>query len=164
MIYRILKETFYSGGIHLWWNPVKKGLRVPIITKDLYNRAQAKLKTVEKGKWGRKEFFFNKILKCAECGSGVSETEHINRHGKKYTYYKCNKYGGTRTCHCKYIREEKLFEEVAKIIVNVKAEHLRLNRRIKEDLIKINRYRPLDEPIDIEEFLVGVLRKVCKTP
>lgn len=161
MIYRILKETFYSGEF-VYGGIQYKGLHEPIIPKDLYDKAQEKLKTCDKGKWGRKEFFFNKILKCAECGSGVSGTTHINRHGKEYTYYKCNKYGGTRTCHCKYIREEKLFEEVAKLIVDVKEEHLRLNRRIEEDLTKINRYRPPDEPIDIEEFLVGILRDGSK--
>ena len=135
-----------------------QGIHKPIITKELFDKAQANLKTCKKGKWGRKDFFFNKILKCAECGSGVSGTAHINRHGKEYTYYKCNKYGGTRKCQCKYIREEKLFDEVAKIVVAVKAEHLRLNRRIKEDLDKINRYRSVDNPITIQEYLVGILK------
>ncbi len=107
-------------------------------------------------------FLFNKILKCAECGSGVSGTTHINRHGTKYTYYKCNKYGGTKTCQCKYIREEKLFEEVAKIITRVKAEHLRLNRRIEEDLGKINRYQSNDNPVTIQEYLVGILKSGSK--
>lgn len=161
MMYRILKETFYYGEF-VYGGIEYKGLHEPIITKDLYDKAQEKLKTCDKGKWGRKEFFFNKILKCAECGSGVSGTTHMNRHGKFYTYYKCNKYGGTRNCHSKYIREEKLFEEVAKLIVDVKEEHLRLNRRIEEDVAMINRYRPDDEPIGIEEFLVGILRDGSK--
>ncbi len=161
LTYKILKEKFYYGEFG-YGGLVYQGTHKPIITKELYDLVQANLKTCEKGKWGRKDFFFNKILKCAECGSGVSGTTHTNRHGTQYTYYKCNKYGGTKTCKCKYIREEKLFEEVAKIITEVKAEHLRLNRRIKEDLDKINRYQSAEKPITLQEFLVGILRDGSK--
>lgn len=157
LTYKILKERFYYGEFD-YAGTIYQGTHKPIITKKLYDYVQANLKTCEKGKWGRKDFFFNKILKCAECGSGISGTTHVNRHGTQYTYYKCNKYGGTRTCKCKYIREEKLFDEVAKIVVAVKAEYLRLNRRIKEDLEKINRYRAVDNPIAIQEYLVGILK------
>ena len=157
LTYKILKETFYYGEFS-YGRLVYQGTHKPIITKELYEKVKENLKTCEKGKWGRKEFFFNKVLKCAECGSGVSGTTHINRHSTQYTYYKCNKYGSTRTCKCKYIREEKLFDEVAKIVVAVKAEHLRLNRRIKEDLDKINRYRAVENPITIQEYLVGILK------
>lgn len=160
-IYRILRDPFYYGEF-LYARKTYKGAHKPLITKEIFEKVQENLKTCEKGKWGRKEFFFNKILKCAECGSGVSGTEHINRHGKRYVYYKCNKYGGTRKCRCKYIREEALFEEVAKIVSEVKEEHLRLNRRISEDLQKINRYRSDDNPIGIQEFLVGILKDGSK--
>jgi site-specific DNA recombinase len=154
-IFSILKELFYSG-MFVYGGITYQGTHKPIITKELFDQAQANLKTSAKGQWGRKNFFFNKILKCAECGSGVSGTEHVNRHGKKYIYYKCNKYGGTKKCHCKYIREEKLFKEVAKIIVDVKEEHLRMNRRIQEDLTMINRHHK-ENPITIHEHLISIL-------
>lgn len=160
-IYNILKEPFYYGEF-VYGGVRYDGSHKTIITKELFESAQEKLKTSDKGKWGRKEFFFNRILRCAECGSGVSGVEHINRHGKKYTYYRCNKYGGTKKCKSKYIREEKLFDEVAKIITKVKAEHLRLNRRITEDLGKINRYQSVDNPITLQDFLVGILRDGSK--
>jgi DNA invertase Pin-like site-specific DNA recombinase len=161
LVYKIIKEPFYYGEFS-YGGAIYQGTHKPIITKELFEQAQANLKTCEKGKWGRKDFLFNKILKCAECGSGVSGTTHINRHGTKYTYYKCNKYGGTKTCQCKYIREEKLFEEVAKIITRVKADHIRLNRRIEEDLDKVNRYRSEDNPVTIQEYLVGILESGSK--
>ncbi len=136
-----------------------QGNHKPLITKALFQNAQSKLRRTPKGKWGRKQFYFNKILKCAECGSGVSGTEHTNRHGKTYVYYKCNKYGGTRVCKCKYIREEDLFEQAATIIAKTKKRHIRLDRRIQEDLAKINRFRSEEDPLSIEEYLVGVFRE-----
>lgn len=159
-IYKILKEPFYYGEFS-YGGVTYQGNHKPIITKELFDKTQENLKTCEKGKWGRKEFYFNKILKCAECGSGVSGTVHTNRHGSRYTYYKCNKYGGTRTCSCKYIREEKLFEEVAKIIVDVKEEHLRMNRRIQADLQMINRYNK-EHPVSIQEHLISILKDGTK--
>lgn len=156
-VFRILKEPFYYG--EFMYGGVKyQGSHKPIITRELFDIAQSKIRTSSKGKWGRKDFFFNRILKCAECGSGVSGSDHINRHGKKYTYYKCNKYGGTKSCKSKYIREEKLFESVAKLITEAKAEHLRLDRRIEQELVKINRYRPENEPITIEQYIQGILK------
>lgn len=156
-IFKIIKEPFYYGEFD--YGGIRyKGTHKPIITKELFDLVQDKLqKYAVREKWGRKDFYFNRILKCAECGSGVSGTEHTNRHGTKYIYYKCNKYGGTKKCSCKYIREEKLFEEVAKIIVDVKEEHLRMNRRIKEDLTMINRHHR-DNPITIQDHLISILK------
>jgi len=157
-IFNILQEPFYHGEF-VYGGIRYEGNHKPIITKELFLKAQSKLKRTAKGKWGRKQFYFNKILKCAECGSGISGTEHTNRHGKTYVYYKCNKYGGTKVCKCKYIREEVLFEEAAAIIAKTKEKHLRLNRRIKEDLAKINRFRAVEDPISIEEYLIGIFRE-----
>ncbi|MDD5026177.1 MAG: recombinase family protein [Candidatus Peribacteraceae bacterium] len=157
-IFNILQEPFYYGEF-VYGGVRYQGNHRPIISKELFLEAQSKLKRTAKGKWGRKQFYFNQILKCAECGSGVSGTEHTNRHGKTYMYYKCNKYGGTRVCKCKYIREEVLFEEAAAIIAKTKEKHLRLDRRINEDLAKINRFRPEEDPISIEEYLIGIFRE-----
>jgi DNA invertase Pin-like site-specific DNA recombinase len=160
-IFNILQEPFYYGEF-VYGGIRYKGNHKPIISKELFNKTQSKLKRTPKGKWGRKNFYFNQILKCAECGSGISGTEHTNRHGKMYVYYKCNKYGGTRKCKCRYIREEALFEQAAGIIAKTKEKHLRLNRRIKEDLSKINRFRSEDNPISIEEYLVGIFKEGSK--
>ncbi|MAE38031.1 MAG: hypothetical protein CL969_00145 [Euryarchaeota archaeon] len=157
-IFNILQEPFYYGEF-VYGGIRYQGNHKPIISKELFTKVQGSLKRTAKGKWGRKNFYFNQVLKCAECGSGVSGTEHTNRHGKTYVYYKCNKYGGTRVCKCKYIREEALFEEAAAIIGKIKEKHLRLNRRIKEDLAKINRFRPENDPISIEEYLIGIFRE-----
>lgn len=160
MVFKILKEPYYYGEFE-YAGKTYAGSHKPIITKELYDTAQQKLQeaSVPKGKWGRKGFYFNKILKCGECGSGISGSEHINRHGTLYTYYKCNKYGGTKKCKCKYIREEKLVEQVTNIVLQQKADHIRLTRRLQEDINKINRYRPADQQIGVDEYIAGVLRE-----
>ena len=69
MIYRLLKNPYYYGefeypkGSGNWY----KGTYKPIITKELFEKAQKRLKIPPKGKWGRKQFYFNKIFKCGDC-------------------------------------------------------------------------------------------------
>ncbi|PIR53678.1 hypothetical protein COU75_04815 [Candidatus Peregrinibacteria bacterium CG10_big_fil_rev_8_21_14_0_10_42_8] len=88
-IFNILQEPFYYGEF-VYGGIRYQGNHKPVITKELFQKTQSKLRRTLKGKWGRKQFYFNQILKCAECCSGVSGTEHTNRHGKTYVYYKCN--------------------------------------------------------------------------
>ncbi len=138
MVYRLLKEPFYYGEF-LYGGAYYQGSHKPIISKEIFDLAQENLKTSEKGKWGRKEFYFSRLFKCGTCGSGVSGAEHINRHGKLYVYYKCNKYGGTRRCNEKYIREEKLIISISEIVDQFKDNHFRLQKSILHEVEKMNR-------------------------
>ena len=123
----------------------------------LFDKVQNNLKTVEKSKWGRKKFHFSKLMKCGVCGSSICGTEHINRHGKLYVYYRCTKTGHNFRCKEKYIREEKLIITISKILSKTKDQHIRLNQRLKEDLARINRFRT-DKPLCLQEYLEGTLR------
>ncbi len=141
MMYRLLKNPYYYGefeyptGSGNWY----KGSYKPIITKKLFSEAQERLKTSLKGKWGRKQFYFNEIFKCGNCGSGVSGETHINRHGKAYSYYRCNRYAGYGTCKEKYIREEKLIDEVASVVETIKEDSFHIHSKIEHEVEKINR-------------------------
>jgi site-specific DNA recombinase len=140
MIFRIFKDTYYYGEFEFpkgggnWY----KSNHEPIITKELFKKARKALKTSDKGKWGRKNFYFNHILKCGHCGSGISGESHINRHGKEYTYYKCNKHGGRKSCKSKYIREEKLVEQISILVDKVSLENIHLKRKIMHEVNKWN--------------------------
>ncbi len=62
----------------------------------------------------------------------------MNRHGKNYTYYRCNRYGGTKLCHEKYIREEELIESIAQLVDEFKAKELRIHKKITREVQKMN--------------------------
>lgn len=164
MVFRILKETFYYGefeyprGSGNWYN----GSHEKLITKEMYEVVRTKMKVPPKGRWGRKDFFFNKILKCGACGSGITGEEKTNRHGKHYVYYRCNKVKGKQACTEKYVREEVLCEKTAELVTSLKVEHYQLNKRISEDLQRINRYRPENSPLSSQEYIQGVLKDGTK--
>ena len=145
MIFRMFKETYYYGEFEYprksgnWY----KGSYQALITKEEFEKAQQLLKTSDKGVWGRKDFYFKRIFKCGACGSGISGEARINRHKKLYTYYKCNKYGGSRVCREKYIREEKLIESLAKIVDAIKEKHEALEQRLRNEVEKFNQLQKL---------------------
>lgn len=160
MTYRILKEPFYYGefefpkGSGNWY----KGLHTPLITKEEFDETQKKIKVVDKGVWGRKDFYFSRLLKCGHCGSGISGEDRINRWGKHYVYYKCNKYGGRKSCKSKYIREETLVTALSGIVNELKGEHFRLNIRINREVEKFNQIQP-DKQISTKDYIEFILRK-----
>ncbi len=163
MLYRIFKETFYYGdfeypeGSGSWF----KGSHEPIITKDIWQAANNRLKTFEKSKWGSKTFYYSKLFKCGTCGSGVCGEERINRHGKKYVYYKCTKYGGKNRCNEKYIREEKLIESISKMIEDNKEKDLLVSKKIEKEVIKINQIQKLTIGAEAKEITnIGYIQYV----
>lgn len=165
MIYKILGDTYYYGkfeyprGSGNWY----EGAYKPLITKKMYDLAQTKLIVSPKGKWGRKQFYFNKLFKCGVCGSGVCGESHINRHGKEYTYYKCNRYYGHGVCKERYITEAKLIEEVAKLVEQTHEGSFGVQKEVQREVDKINqmeimRYGDKARLMTVHEYLCFILK------
>lgn len=157
MTYRIFKETYYCGEFEYPKNSgnVYLGSHEPLVSKEDFLEANKKLKTSPKGKWGRKEFYFSRLFKCGSCGSGISGEDRINRHGKRYVYYKCNKYGGKNRCREKYIREEKLIESIAKLVDKLKDDHFRLSRRLEREVEKLNELQRINGGQQVKQLTSG---------
>jgi hypothetical protein len=140
MMYRMFKDQFYYGefeypeGSGNWY----KGDYETIITKELWQEANNRLKTYEKSKWGSKVFYYSKLFKCGSCGSGVCGEERTNRFGSKYVYYRCTKYGGKKRCSEKYIREEKLIESIARMIEENQGKDLLVSKKVLREVSKVN--------------------------
>lgn len=166
MTFRILRESFYCGEFEYpkksgnWY----RGSYPVIISKEEFDEAQKKIKVVDKGVWGRKSFYFSKLLKCGHCGSGISGEEQVNRWGKMYIYYKCNKHGGRKTCRSKYIREENLVKALSKIVDKLRSSRFRLNLRIEREVEKLNAMQKItnkDNPktISTREYIEFILKE-----
>jgi len=165
MTYRIFKETFYYGDFEFpegsgnWY----QGNHEPIITKELWESANKMIKTFERTKWGSKSFFFGKLFKCGGCQSGICGEDHVNRHGTKYTYYKCTKYGGKGKCDEKYIREEDLVGSIARLVDQFKTKQLKIHSKVIREVQKFNemqRQTMGDEAkeIDAQDYIQYILK------
>ena len=110
---RILKNTLYYG-MFMWNGEAHEGAHTPIITKKLFDQCQAVME--QRGKPQKKprmkQHPYRNLLKCAECGCSITSSIQ-----KGYLYYHCTK--KRETCGGKYVRAEKVDEEISSILQKV---------------------------------------------
>jgi len=145
-VYIILKSTFYYGefeypkGSGKWYT----GKHTPIITKDLYNRVQAKLTADYTLRSQNKEFAFTRMITCGLCGSGISADEKFKRQKNgnehRYVYYGCTKFNDKK-CPCGYIREEELIEQLAGILDTVSLDEIGMKEKIRAEVEAHNAFQ-----------------------
>lgn len=137
-IERILNEPFYYGA--MVWNDVlyPEAKHEPIITKELFDKAQS----VKRGKltpsYSKHNFQFKKMMKCGECNGTI--TAEIQ---KGIVYYHCNHYN---ECTQKpYTPESKIEEQllgVFNFFKNIKPEEAeRIKEKIKANHIQEIEYK-----------------------
>lgn len=141
-VYRIIENHFYYGmfeyprGSGNWY----KGKHEPLITKELFDQAQAQLKR-DNIQRENKEFAFTKLFTCGYCGSGISAEEKWKQlkdgtHAK-YIYYSCAR-SKDRNCKNKYIREEDLIKEMLKILDKVNINELGMRQKLEDEISRFN--------------------------
>lgn len=141
-VYRTLDNPFYYGvferplGSGNWYT----GKHTPLITKELFDKAQAQL-TRDKIVRETKEFAFTKLFTCGYCGSGISAEEKCKQlkggGANRYIYYGCTR-GKDRNCKNKYIREEDLITELLKILDKVSINELGMRQKLEEEIARFN--------------------------
>jgi DNA invertase Pin-like site-specific DNA recombinase len=141
-VYRVLENPFYYG---VFEYPVKSGnwytgKHEPIITQEIFEKAQAWLKR-DKIVRENKEFAFTKLFTCGYCGSGISAEEKYKQlkdgtHAR-YIYYSCSR-ARDRHCKNKYIREEELITELLKIIDQMNINELGMRQKLEDEIARFN--------------------------
>ena len=121
MIYRTLRNPFYHGVFKYpensdnWYT----GSHKPLITKELFDIVQDKLRVPRKLKWGSKGFAFSGTIKCAGCQGNITGEEKfkklISGEYKRHVYYHCNR-AKDYTCKEPFITEQDLYDELYRYI------------------------------------------------
>ncbi|KKS74782.1 MAG: Recombinase [Candidatus Gottesmanbacteria bacterium GW2011_GWC2_42_8] len=119
-IRNILANKFYVG-IFYHNGEIYEGTHKCFISKDLFRRAQERLKKLDRPRNKGHNFPFVGIARCKECGGAVTAEIHrkfyksTNRHAD-YIYYRCTKKFGQ--CSQKYISENNFEKQLRKIILD----------------------------------------------
>ncbi|MEX2515189.1 MAG: recombinase family protein [Candidatus Paceibacterota bacterium] len=147
-IYLILKNTFYYGkfeyptGSDNWYD----GVHEPIISKELYEKVQLSIRANTQYKPSSKEFAFTKLMKCGECGSGITVQEKIKKlkdgSERNYVYYNCTRSRNTY-CDAEYIREVDLIEQLKDLIDEININELGVQESLRNELERFNSFRGL---------------------
>lgn len=144
-LYRIIDNHMYYG---VFERPVKsgnwyEGKHTPIITKELFDKAQAQLKRDQIVR-ENKEFAFTKLFTCGLCGSGISAEEKYKQlkdgTTAKYVYYGCSR-ARDRDCKNQYIREEDLIIQLFNIMDQVNINELGMRHKLEEEIKRFGKFQ-----------------------
>lgn len=140
-IYVMLKETFYYGefeypaGSGKWYN----GAYEPLITKELFLKAQANLQAPPKRHPGTNEFDFTRMFTCGGCDSGICAEEKFkhqkNGNTHRYVYYHCTR-SRDKYCKEKPIREENLVAQLVSIIEKVDMDRIGMRSQLEREVAR----------------------------
>ena len=120
-MYTLLQRTAYYGVFH-HAGEYHQGSYEPLITKQLFDKAQEALRARSKPKKQTWFHAYKGLIKCDECGCVITaETKRkyykrTDRHAS-YTYYHCTK--RKRSCSQGSVTEAKLEEMLANMVMNI---------------------------------------------
>ena len=111
---KILSNPLYCGSFR-WKGEVHHGVHEPIISNELFHRAQS-IRDVRRRRGGQmkplKPIAYRGVLACGCCASGI--TAEIQ---KGHTYYRCSrKKRRVERCAEPYIREEMLDSQISSLL------------------------------------------------
>jgi len=97
--------SFYCG-VFTYCGETYQGSHDTLISKDLFDKAQAMMRKRGRAREVKKHnFTFLGLIKCASCGCYITAESQ-----KGHTYYRCTKKKGK--CETKFLREEILVEQM----------------------------------------------------
>ena len=117
---KILSNKFYVG-IMNYRGEYHEGNHELFISKELFQAVQEQLSARNRRKIRRYNFPFMGLMKCGECGAGITAEQHIknykNGNSQTFIYYRCTK--KLKPCPQKYVSESKLEEQLRNTIDEV---------------------------------------------
>lgn len=145
-IFLILQNPFYYG---VFEYPEKSGnwytgKHEPLITKELFDKAQEQLKRDQIVRSELKEFAFTKLITCGLCGSGVTADEKFKKRKDgstiRYVYYGCTRSKNVH-CKCGYLREEDLIEQLIKLLDKIDWNDMHMKQKFEEEVTRLNKFQ-----------------------
>lgn len=134
-LHRLLSDPFYCGEFVFGGKHYRKAKHEPLVSKELFYRVQERLqRKVKAGKYKKHFYLFGGgLTTCGECGRTITfETQ------KGHYYGRCTKHK-TSCSQKKYVREEKIEEQVVDILDSFKVDNKRVLEWIREALKEINK-------------------------
>lgn len=138
VIHRILLNPFYYGMME-WGSMRVMGKHKPLVSKDLWQKAQNILHERSRPHPVSYDFTYRGMIRCGECGCGIT-AQYAKR---KYVYYRCSK-SKHKGCSQPYIREEELTAQLADIISGITIDEQTkeiMKKELKQARQSIDAYR-----------------------
>ena len=145
-IFLILNNHFYYGRFEYpeksgnWYD----GKHKPIITKELFMKAQEQTKRDHIVRSEIKEFAFTKLIACGKCGSGITAEEKYKKlkdgGTSRYVYYGCSR-SKDHSCKSQYVREEELINQLAALIDQMDLNELGVRHKLEAEIERYQKFQ-----------------------
>lgn len=146
-IYRLLQLTFYYGtyeypaGSGNWYT----GKHTPIISRELFEKANEQLKRDKITRGESKEFAFTKLMTCELCGSGITAQEKFktlkgNGLNVRYVYYGCTR---SKDLKCKNpnVREEELVKQLIELVNDMDVNEKMIKTKFDDEYKRMKKFQ-----------------------
>jgi DNA invertase Pin-like site-specific DNA recombinase len=117
-VYRLLNNPFYAG-LLVWHGRTFPGKHQAMITMEEYECVQETLGRGNRSRPKRYQFAYTGLIRCGECGFGVTAEEKTNRFGSRYTYYHCTRRRLDYACHQPYVSLTELDGQIAEFLQDI---------------------------------------------
>lgn len=144
-IYRMLRDPYYFGkfewprGSGSWYKVAHQS----IVDEALFEKVQIALTVAPKSKPGTKKFDFIRLMKCGECGSGITAQEKFKslKDGtiRRHVYYHCTN-GANRKCKQPWITESALIEQLCLLMEEIDLDKVRVTEQFNDELRRFQRF------------------------
>lgn len=122
----LLSDPFYIGKIR-YNGAIHPGAHEPLISEDLFNKVQELMHGNGAPRQRKHSPLFKALLRCVDCNRTITWEQH-----KGHWYGHCNRYGNCP--HRKYVRQEKVEEQLLDYLDGITIKSPRLVEWIKKAL------------------------------
>ena len=141
----LLRDPFYMGKIR-WNGEIYQGKHEPLISKELFDKVQAMLKSKTTPKYRKHSYLFQGLIRCAGCNGLITwEQQRTHHYGHCNHYHDCNQQT--------WVKEPEIEEQLLSGFDSLKLN----NKRIVEWLKKALKESHQDE-IEYHNSTVGELQ------
>ena len=139
-LHRILRNEKYIG-IYRWGDVRVEGGIPAILSKELFNEVQDRMKKVARAPGASRtevDYILTGKLFCGHCGSPMIGESGTSRSGKKYYYYSCGERKHRRACKKKPVKKDWIEETLVRLL---------RDRCLTDDVIRVI----VDAAMDLQE-------------
>src|SRR3989304_2588539 len=118
---RILRDKFYIG-LFYFNSEIYQGTHKTFISKALFDKVQKQLEKSTRETFKRRNFPFQRLMKCGECGATITPEYHKKFYKRtnrlaEYYMYRCTKKLGP--CSQRYLSQSEVENQLRKLVLDV---------------------------------------------
>ena len=122
----LLRDPFYMGKIR-WNGEIYQGKHQPLISKELFDKVQAMLKSKTTPKYRRHSYLFQGLIRCAGCNGLITWEQQRTHH-----YGHCNHYHDCQ--QTTWVKEPETEDQLLTGFDNLKIKNKRITQWLKKAL------------------------------